>query len=221
MKSTFADPSHPMYRNGLIGFVSGGKLTPDRMRSFDGKQRSPTRDVRTLRDGESSGGEYGTYANTYEHDQRRKSSCSGRRCSSRSHDRVQQALEMYQGRRGTAFDECRRYSERSGSPYDGRRSPPSRSSGSASGLVDGLVRTATDRLGNAGAAGLPVHHQHPMDLIDQSIGGVKSGRTGGGASGMVKRAMKEGVLYLMIVNMPSEAELAEARKQSTRTRFSG
>ena len=30
--------------------------------------------------------------------------------------------------------------------------------------------------------------------------------------GMVKRVMQEDVLYLMIVNMPSEAELAEARE---------
>lgn len=30
--------------------------------------------------------------------------------------------------------------------------------------------------------------------------------------------MKEGVLYLMIVNMPSEAELAQARRQLERAR---
>lgn len=30
--------------------------------------------------------------------------------------------------------------------------------------------------------------------------------------GMVKRIMTEDVLYLMIVNMPSEAEMAEARE---------
>lgn len=35
---------------------------------------------------------------------------------------------------------------------------------------------------------------------------------GGGPIGMVKRVMREDVLYLMIVNMPSEAELAAARE---------
>lgn len=37
-------------------------------------------------------------------------------------------------------------------------------------------------------------------------------KQGGGPLGMVKRIMREDVLYLMIVNMPSEAELAEARE---------
>ena len=37
-------------------------------------------------------------------------------------------------------------------------------------------------------------------------------RQGVGPLGMVKRVMREDVLYLMIVNMPSEAELAEARE---------
>ena len=35
----------------------------------------------------------------------------------------------------------------------------------------------------------------------------------GGPLGAVKRIMKEDVLYLMIVNLPSEAELAEAREE--------
>ncbi|PIB01898.1 hypothetical protein CB0940_01990 [Cercospora beticola] len=38
----------------------------------------------------------------------------------------------------------------------------------------------------------------------------------GGPLGAVKRAMREDVLYLMIVNMPSEAELAEAREELER-----
>ncbi|KAI7280020.1 hypothetical protein KC345_g5049 [Hortaea werneckii] len=39
---------------------------------------------------------------------------------------------------------------------------------------------------------------------------------GGGAIGAVKRVMREDVLYLMIVNLPSEAELAEAREELDR-----
>ncbi|KAI7477969.1 hypothetical protein KC357_g4449 [Hortaea werneckii] len=39
---------------------------------------------------------------------------------------------------------------------------------------------------------------------------------GGGAIGAVKRIMREDVLYLMIVNLPSEAELTEAREELER-----
>ncbi|KAI6870114.1 hypothetical protein KC338_g3177 [Hortaea werneckii] len=39
---------------------------------------------------------------------------------------------------------------------------------------------------------------------------------GGGAIGAVKRVMREDVLYLMIVNLPSEAELIEAREELDR-----
>ncbi|KAI7159631.1 hypothetical protein KC349_g4067 [Hortaea werneckii] len=39
---------------------------------------------------------------------------------------------------------------------------------------------------------------------------------GGGAIGAVKRVMREDVLYLMIVNLPSEAELTEAREELER-----
>jgi len=39
---------------------------------------------------------------------------------------------------------------------------------------------------------------------------------GGGAIGAVKKVMQEDVLYLMIVPMPSEAELAEAREMLAR-----
>lgn len=41
-------------------------------------------------------------------------------------------------------------------------------------------------------------------------------RGGGGVLGAVKKVMTEDVLYLMIVNMPSEAELAEARETLAR-----
>lgn len=46
-------------------------------------------------------------------------------------------------------------------------------------------------------------------------GGRRSRGQNKGALGMVKRIMQEDVLYLMIVNMPSEAELAEAREAIT------
>ena len=47
----------------------------------------------------------------------------------------------------------------------------------------------------------------------------RGGRKGrGGIIGTVKRVMKQDVLYLLIVNMPSEKELAEARKLLARAK---
>jgi hypothetical protein len=42
---------------------------------------------------------------------------------------------------------------------------------------------------------------------------------GGGVIGAVKKVMQEDVLYLMIVPMPSEAELAEAREMLAREKW--
>jgi len=46
--------------------------------------------------------------------------------------------------------------------------------------------------------------------------GRGGGARGGGVIGAVKKVMQEDVLYLMIVPMPSEAELAEAREMLAR-----
>lgn len=48
--------------------------------------------------------------------------------------------------------------------------------------------------------------EHPRDRTARRGGGP------GGVIGAVKKVMQEDVLYLMIVPMPSEAELAEARE---------
>lgn len=47
---------------------------------------------------------------------------------------------------------------------------------------------------------------HPRDRAAQR------GRGNGGIIGSVRKIMQEDVLYLMIVPMPSEAEIAEARE---------
>lgn len=58
----------------------------------------------------------------------------------------------------------------------------------------------------------------PFSGYSRGQGGRRGGRRGGrgGAVGAVKRIMREDVLYLMIVNMPSEAELAEAKAELAR-----
>ncbi|KAF2157638.1 hypothetical protein K461DRAFT_289938 [Myriangium duriaei CBS 260.36] len=47
---------------------------------------------------------------------------------------------------------------------------------------------------------------------DRSLGSLRGDGLGGGRGATVKKLLQEDVFYLLIVNMPSEAELAEARR---------
>jgi hypothetical protein len=71
-----------------------------------------------------------------------------------------------------------------------------------------------------GRLSLQGSEQQATDYFNRSAGGrthprakmVQRGGGPGGVIGAVKKIMQEDVLYLMIVPMPSEAELAEARE---------
>ncbi|KAK5123398.1 hypothetical protein LTR85_002830 [Meristemomyces frigidus] len=101
-------------------------------------------------------------------------------------------------------------------PYGGQSSvsdsaAPHIKSGSRSREYEDLPTNDTTQYGGPPASA-------PAGLYD---GGRRQRRSqrggrGGGPVGMVKRMMREDVLYLMIVNMPSEAELAKAREQLAR-----
>ncbi|KAI6909417.1 hypothetical protein D0869_03447 [Hortaea werneckii] len=72
-------------------------------------------------------------------------------------------------------------------------------------VLDGPRDSAVVSQGSQGTNGISLYH------------GTRGQRHGGGGPiGAVKRIMREDVLYLMIVNLPSEAELTEARDQLER-----
>lgn len=78
-------------------------------------------------------------------------------------------------------------------------------------------------LGDRGFA-VPVDAQREQEVDYFGRGNARRGAyprergaaRGGGVIGAVKKVMQEDVLYLMIVPMPSEAELAEAREMLAR-----
>lgn len=105
------------------------------------------------------------------------------------------------------------YSNRSAAPaphaeygrrsFDDRRSQYEQSSAYAS---SGKAPAPYGSYG--GSAGMyPARQRNP-----------RRARRGGGPLGVVRRIMTEDVLYLMIVNMPSEAEMAEAMEKLERAK---
>jgi hypothetical protein len=79
-------------------------------------------------------------------------------------------------------------------------------------------------IGGFGASGSSrTEEQQHSDYFNRGHGGGRAnprGRGGaagsGGVIGAVRKLMQEDVLYLMIVPMPSEAEMAEAREMLAR-----
>lgn len=153
--SKYADPNHPMFNGGLIGLVSGGQLSRDKMRD--------------VRNGPQGGNR-----------SRRGSSSSSSSDSSR--------------------DSRQRYSQPAPyAPYGGH----------------------PDDYRDSKAYYDPRDDRDPRDFRDYRGKERRRDRSRdrkrkedrGGIGGGVKKDMQEGVLYLMIVNMPSERELEQARRQ--------
>lgn len=155
MSSKYADPNHPMFNGGLVGLVSGGQLSRDRIRDVKNGPPSGNRNRRGSSNSSSS-----------------DSSRDSRQRSSRPAPRAPH------GEYQDDYRDSRGY-------YDSQ------------------------------------YNRHPRDFEDYRGKDRRRNRSRdrkrkedrGGIGGGVKRAMQEGVLYLMIVNMPSERELKQARMQ--------
>ena len=248
-RSKLADPQHPMYNGGIVGFVSGGALTRERMPRQDRMQRRRDKDERRM----------------LRYEQRMAGGRGLIRKKQRRYERIL-ADEEYYGRG--------RYGDRGGYGYDdgygyGGRPAGRRGRGGPIGLVGGLLSAAAGGRGNSNEAAYGGRSREYEDTYgrraDQygygdekamrrsfddrsnapaphaAYGGRPEpydGNSGygyggqayrgrrpetrrqrsGGIVGTVKRVMKEDVLYLMIVNMPSEAELAEATEALARAK---
>lgn len=182
-QSKHADPNHPMYNNGLVGLLSGGKLTP-RDRKFD---RRASRDADRFDRRESR------HALRMARHERRLERRYGPYLSDEQYAAEMQRREAKHERKME-----RKYGPRvlNNAPASaGVAAPPAEAApyGSSSAAYGGR--------GDYFARGEP------------GLGGRAGRRNGqkGGVIGMVKKVMQEDVLYLMIVPMPSEEELAEAR----------
>ena len=227
-----------MYNGGIIGFVSGGYLTRDRGGMKPKQERRFLRDERRAlryeqrmasgrhishkkrrrydrimadeefyareRQQYGYGGQPGAYDPNY-----------GRRPGPRG------PLGLVGGLINTAMsgDRSREYED----AYDNRLAPVPYGG-------ETTARRSFDERSNAPAPHAPYGGQQPYRPVGAGYAGYGGGsqyltrdpRRGkggrGGIIGTVKRVMREDVLYLMIVNMPTEAELAEARETLARAK---
>lgn len=147
-----SNPNNAMFSGGLVGLVSGGQLSKDRLRNVRNGPPSGGSNRSSSQQYASYGGEPVPYGDS----------------------------KGYYDSRSYGYDEDDRESRDSRRRGDGRRRDRRRDSSESS---------------------------------DDRRRGKDRKEDRGGIGGGVKRAMQEGVLYLMIVNMPSESELEQARRQ--------
>lgn len=195
-KSSLADPNHPMYSGGLVSLVSGGKLNPHDARRERRRDRALFKDVRRVERGKNPRREEKRarrYGDDYADD-----------LDARIADRRERLQMIVDQRRSGGYGRGERgmydeYEEDDEARYSARRGFERGGGYAASGEFGEGSSSGMGRGGHRGGRGR----------------GGRGGRGGrrGGPLGMVKRVMREDVLYLMIVNMPSESELREAREQ--------
>nr|XP_023908582.1 uncharacterized protein LOC112020254 [Quercus suber] len=208
LKSRVNDPVHPMCDNGLfgLGLAPGGILAAKRQRRLDkyAYKLEKRIDKRLEKSQEK----------VLKYEQKLAEGRSLSRHKQTKYERHANVLDAITNRKGSL---CGR---------------------SRSGLVGSLLTTAMDASGYSEKQPVRETYQHNDGVASRSIGssssipslaygGPPSGsqslaasrhqaqreaRRAARAGGPVRRRMKEDVLYLMIVNMPSEVELAEARE---------
>ncbi|CAK4031601.1 Hypothetical predicted protein [Lecanosticta acicola] len=188
-KSPLADPNHPMYSGGLVTLASGGKLTPRLERRERRRETHLLRDTRRIERGREP-----------RHERRR-----ARRYDDEYHDEL--SARTGRGRGGLLGGALRAIAS-----SRGRGSASIATSCASSSQEYEDMYGATPELigGNSG---------RDQDPLGEHIGrSRRRGRRqrGGRRGGMVRRVLREDVLYLMVVNMPSEEELAEARRELAR-----
>ncbi|KAK0315033.1 hypothetical protein LTR91_009677 [Friedmanniomyces endolithicus] len=226
-RSKLADPNHPMYQgqSGLVGLATGGGLGGRRA------ERRYQRDERRVKGYEGrmdhGRGLSRRKQERYEHflaEEERVSSghSDGRMRGSDGFGRLgggrRRGGGLIGGLIGAAVNAAQ---DRVGSVSStGARELPLGRSGEYEDTYDGrhmqeeqyydnsLRRVSYDGREEAatgvGAGGYQKFSRH----------GQRGGGRRPGAVGAVRRLMREDVLYLMVVNMPSEAEMAEARRES-------
>ena len=225
-KSSLADPYHPMFQGGLAGLASGGALTKYRDRGRPLKARRHERRARTAemydRGMDGPRPEYGYSEDPGYGGRGRGGGRPAYRQRFRSSDGRRRGL--IGGLIGVAASAASG-SRAGGAGYGGqapRAIPADRSLDGRSKEYEGSYNGHSDArhadpgamsgsFGSRDAAG--AYGYRDSANAPQYGGRQRYPRKGrAGAVGMVKRVMREDVMYLMIVNIPSEAELAEARE---------
>ena len=233
-KSQYSDPSHPMYNSGLVGFVSGGVLSKQRLQGLGPGDMTPRQGRRQAKDDRRQF-KYERRVSTGRDRGQERQMRHNRGCDSRDYER-----DMHE----SSYDDNRRTRGRGGggligglinvaasaaasrggnnsAPYGSDQAPPAPYDASREYEETYSGRNAGYEYGDPRMARRSSDSRAPD--YDQTVGPVSYGRSSASygersgrrdkqnGGGIIKRVMKEDVMYLMIVNMPSEAELAEAR----------
>ncbi|KAK4890030.1 hypothetical protein LTR27_011249 [Elasticomyces elasticus] len=209
-RSKLADPSHPIYQGkaGIQSMVMGGKTDARRPEiEHRADRRNRINEHRGLMSQQRLGG--------------------GLQLGQRQQGRVDQGRSS--GGRGGLGG----FGGLGGGLGGGRGG----NGGGLLGLVGSAVTAISDR-GNKSSTSAVSNNARSQDTFDDRYerdDNAKNSQTGGAAAyqnsngrnqqrsqqsplSAVKRIMRQDVLYLMIVNMPSEAEMAEARVELERTK---
>lgn len=244
-KSELADPNHAMYQNGLAGFVSGGAMSPRASkrerrseRRYERDERRALRYEQRLEHGRQPSRRQEARYDHFNAEQEQRGlvgragfrddhggrmggrrrrggggplglvgSLVGAAVNAASGSGKERAQEAAYGRpspnyaaRGSA--RSMEYEDAYDGDHSGRLSPPYHddSRRRSYDARDAYGRPATEQPYNN-------YRRDPRDR-QRKARPVEA----------VKRMMREDVLYLMIVNMPSEAELAEAKEELARQR---
>ncbi|KAK4900352.1 hypothetical protein LTR27_002577 [Elasticomyces elasticus] len=218
-KAELADPKHPLYQGGILHLASGGKLAP----------RAAKRDDKMREEGKGEQVFSGVEQQPAQCDLATENIQAMHHDSSREQSHNPSNLMWKRGNGGLVV-----------LPAAGR--PRARSSGTVDGWV-ARVGTAASSIGSTVMT--PRGRSHPP-LFHTSTAPAQAGEAGDfkpkedkktdvacsalsamydkygkryarGTVGAVKRLLREDVLYLMIVNRPSDAESSEARAAAMQT----
>ncbi|EME48420.1 hypothetical protein DOTSEDRAFT_67464 [Dothistroma septosporum NZE10] len=183
-RSSLADPNHPMHSGGLLALFSGGKVAPRLEQRERRREKRLDRDVRRVQRGREP-----RDRNRY------------------GEDYYQEVAVRSGGRFGVGVDPTLHSSALGGRSF-GSSSAPMKNPPSI-GAREGLGAREEIHSARRGYG-----QETPRWVYDRTARGTvgRQGRARGPLS-TVKRIMREDVLYLLIVNMPSEEELAEARAE--------
>ncbi|KXT11811.1 hypothetical protein AC579_6067 [Pseudocercospora musae] len=193
-RSSLADPNHAMHSGDLVALVSGGESTT------------------------------GRYKRERKMERRKEKSARREEKSARREERSRHHHHEYDRGYGAEFGRGRGGRARGRGGFDGF----GRGRGGFGGFGSSARHDGYDRSRD------PDDEKEYNDDIAESSSSSRADayerrckrerwdrrqRVGGGPIRTVKRGMREDVLYLMIVNMPSDAELAEARDELARAKL--
>ncbi|KXS93614.1 hypothetical protein AC578_5919 [Pseudocercospora eumusae] len=205
--NSLADPNHSMHSGGLVALVSGGNLTPGRDKREGKIERREEKNARR----EDRRGK------------RRERREGERRSRHRHHHEYNHGYDAESGYGRGGFGRGRGGFGCSRGRFEGVR----RGRGGYGDFGSGRGHDGYNRnrgLDDEAEDGDDIAGSSSPSRADAYERRSRRGRRdrrqrgGGGPIRTVKRGMREDVLYLMIVNMPSDAELAEAREELARAK---